>query len=173
MAETAEQYIARITGFVGSEDPLPILGESPTRLRTLVESATLEELTWTSSPTRWSAAQVAAHLADSEIVAAWRIRSVLERDGVALQAYDQNVWAEAFRYNSAPATESAAVFAVLRGATLRLLNTVDPARRQHAGMHAERGRESIEHLMRMYAGHDRNHLGQIERLLDEARQERA
>jgi hypothetical protein len=36
-------------------------------------------------------------------------------------------------------------------------------------MHAERGRESIQHLMRMYAGHDLNHLAQIERLLGEAR----
>jgi hypothetical protein len=35
-------------------------------------------------------------------------------------------------------------------------------------MHAERGRESITHLVRLYAGHDLNHLGQIERILAEA-----
>jgi hypothetical protein len=45
----------------------------------------------------------------------------------------------------------------------------DPARLRHAGMHAERGRESVEHLTRMYAGHDLNHLAQIERLLTEAK----
>ena len=32
----------------------------------------------------------------------------------------------------------------------------------------ERGRECIAHIMRMYTGHDLNHLGQIERLLAEA-----
>jgi hypothetical protein len=35
------------------------------------------------------------------------------------------------------------------------------------GMHAERGKESVRHMMRMLAGHDRNHLTQIERLLAE------
>ena len=68
-----------------------------------------------------------------------------------------------------PAADSVALFAALRQATLRLLRSVDPARHQHAGLHAERGRESIPHLMRLYAGHDLNHLAQIERLLAEAR----
>jgi hypothetical protein len=89
---------------------------------------------------------------------------------VPLQAYDQNAWASAFRYELTPVDESVALFGTLRGATVRLLRQVDPARHQHAGMHAERGRESIGDLVRLYAGHDLNHLSQIERLLDEARQ---
>jgi hypothetical protein len=32
-------------------------------------------------------------------------------------------------------------------------------------MHAERGKETIEHLVRLYAGHDLNHLSQIEAML--------
>jgi hypothetical protein len=36
-------------------------------------------------------------------------------------------------------------------------------------MHTERGPESITQLMIMYAGHDINHLNQIEKLLEEAR----
>ena len=61
-----------------------------------------------------------------------------------------------------------AAFEALRGATVRLLGRVDPARLGNAGMHAERGRESIEHMIRLYAGHDLNHFRQIERLLEEA-----
>jgi hypothetical protein len=169
MPETAEQYIARITGFVGDRDPWDLLDEAPRRLRSLVEGASPRELAYTPSPSRWSITQIAAHLADSEIVAAWRFRSVLERDGVGLQPFDQTVWASAFRYETAPPAESVALFETLRAATLRVLRTVDPARRGHAGVHAERGRESIDHLIRLYAGHDLNHLGQIERLLEEAR----
>jgi len=172
MAETAEQYIARITRFVGDQDPWSLLAGAPGRLRSLVDGASPRELTWTTSASRWSVTQIAAHLADSEIVAAWRIRSVLEHDGVGLQAYDQNVWASAFRYETVPPAESVAVFERLRAATLRVLHAVDPQRRAHAGMHAERGRESIDHLVHLYAGHDLNHLSQIERLLNEARQER-
>jgi DinB superfamily len=169
LSETAQQYIARITGFVGDRDPAILLAEAPDRLRTLVERAPASALTWKPTPEAWSIAEIAAHLADAEIVGAWRIRSVLAQDNVPLQAYDQNAWASAFRYGDVPAADSVALFGVLRQATLRLLRTVDPARHQHAGLHAERGRENIPHLMRLYAGHDLNHLAQIERLLTEAR----
>jgi hypothetical protein len=32
-------------------------------------------------------------------------------------------------------------------------------------MHSERGQESIAHIVRMFAGHDINHLLQVERIL--------
>jgi hypothetical protein len=87
---------------------------------------------------------------------------------VELQAYDQEAWASTFRYGQADPSESLVVFETLRQANLRLLATVDPGLHQNAGMHQERGRETVAHIMRMYAGHDLNHLGQIERLLSEA-----
>jgi len=31
-------------------------------------------------------------------------------------------------------------------------------------MRQERGKESIAHIVRMYAGHDLNHLGQMEKM---------
>jgi hypothetical protein len=34
---------------------------------------------------------------------------------------------------------------------------------KRVGVHAERGQESVEHLRRLYAGHDLLHLKQIER----------
>jgi hypothetical protein len=168
VTETAQQYTARIVGNVGDQDPWPLLEAAPGRLRSLIERASPAALTWKRSPEAWSIAEIAAHLADSEIVGAWRIRSVLAQDNVPMQAYDQNAWASAFRYAYTPAAESVALFATLRQATLRLVKRVDSARHQHAGMHAERGRESIPHILRMYAGHDLNHLGQIERILAEA-----
>ena len=171
MVETVEQYIARLTGLVGDRDPGAVMAETPSRLRSLVSGATPAELTWTTAPTRWSITQIAAHLADAEIVGAWRFRSVLAQDGVALQAYDQDAWASAFRYETTDPSASVALFAALRTATVRLLRGVDRARLEHAGLHAERGRESVADLMRMFAGHDLNHLGQIERLLDEARRQ--
>ena len=35
------------------------------------------------------------------------------------------------------------------------------------GVHAERGQETVRHLLRLYAGHDVNHLQQVVRLLVE------
>jgi hypothetical protein len=169
MAETPEQYTSRLLGYVGTRDPRALFEEAPDRLRALVGRADAHALRWTDKPGRWSITQIAAHLADAEVVGAWRFRSVLAQDNVPLQAYDQNVWASAFKYEDADPADSVAAYDALRRSTARLLRRVDADRFKHAGMHAERGRESIEHLVRLYAGHDLNHFSQIERLLQEAR----
>jgi hypothetical protein len=169
MAETPAQYTARMLALAGDRDPWTMLAATPARLESLVAGATTRELTWTTSPARWSITQIVAHLADAEIVIAWRMRSVLASDGIAMQPFDQNEWATAFKYQAADAAAAVTVFGVLRTSNLALLRTVDPERLEHAGMHGERGRESIGQMMRMYMGHDLNHLAQIERLLDEVR----
>ena len=165
MHETPEAYISRILSNVGEHEPLQILGSTAGRLRTAIEGHTREELSRTPDPARWSALQILAHLADAEVVAAWRIRSILAADGVPLQPFDQNTWAAAFRYAESDPFESLQLFEANRAATLSLLGRVNPALHANHGMHAERGKETITHLLRLYAGHDLNHLAQIEKLL--------
>jgi hypothetical protein len=48
-------------------------------------------------------------------------------------------------------------FCVLREWNLALLKSLKPEQWKHFGMHSEHGRESIEHIVRMFAGHDINH----------------
>ena len=55
-------------------------------------------------------------------------------------------------------------FAILRDSHLLLLGRLTPAQKARVGVHAERGEESVEHLVRLYAGHDILHLNQIERI---------
>jgi hypothetical protein len=59
---------------------------------------------------------------------------------------------------------------VVRGANFALLKSLTPEEWKHYGMHSERGQETIEHIVRLYAGHDLNHLQQIERILSEKRE---
>ena len=56
-------------------------------------------------------------------------------------------------------------FRVLRETNLALLKTLTPEQWQHHGMHSERGKETVEHVVKMFAGHDLNHIEQIERIL--------
>jgi len=165
MIETPQAYTDRIISQLQGRDPWQVLASTPARLRELVDGRTREELSRTPEPSRWSVVQILAHLADAEIVGAWRFRSVLGADGVALQAYDQNAWASTFRYADTDPSASLQLFEVNRMATLSLLRRVDPALHANHGMHAERGKETIEHLVRLYAGHDLNHLAQVERLI--------
>ena len=53
----------------------------------------------------------------------------------------------------------------MRAALLRLLRGLNDEELDRFGMHAERGKESVRHLISLYAGHDLNHLAQIERLV--------
>jgi hypothetical protein len=165
MKETTEQYVDRILSFSHGRDPIAILTNTPARLRALVDSTPIERWTTRPAPDRWPAAVIVAHLADAEIVGAWRLRSIIASDGVAIQAYDQNAWAAAFKYEDVDVRQSLSTFSAVRTSNLSLLRRVEEHRLEHYGMHSERGKETVRQLIRLYAGHDLNHLGQIERLV--------
>jgi hypothetical protein len=169
MKETAQQYISRILAFSEDKDPVIVLGTTADRLTTLVNTTPTERWDHRPAPEVWTPRQVLAHLADVEIVTGWRMRSILASDGVSLQPFDQGQWASAFKYSDADIHESLATFSAVRASLLSLLMRVEGALLDHHGMHGERGRETVTHLLKLYAGHDLNHLGQIEtRLKDTA-----
>lgn len=165
MPETAQEYIARVLSHSEGQEGLAVLGQTAGRLKTLLDSAPPEKWRTRPAPGRWSAGEVLAHLADAELVAAWRVRSILASNGAPLQAFDQDLWASAFKYGEVGPAESLLTFTAARTSLLSLLARVDPSRHTHHGLHAERGRETITHLIQLYAGHDINHLKQIEALL--------
>jgi hypothetical protein len=45
-----------------------------------------------------------------------------------------------------------------------MLKSVPKKLWENHGMHSERGKETIAHIVRMFAGHDLNHLQQVEKL---------
>jgi hypothetical protein len=57
----------------------------------------------------------------------------------------------------------------VREANIALLKSLSPDQWKQYGQHAERGQESIEHIVRMVAGHDINHIRQIEHILTPAK----
>jgi len=116
------------------------------------------------APGKWSVVQVLRHLADSEIVAAFRVRMMFAHDRPNVVAYDQDAWAKGLRYAEADAGEALEEFTVLRRGNLRLFDRATPADLARVQQHPERGEESIAHTIRMYAGHDTLHLAQIARI---------
>jgi hypothetical protein len=168
VTETPREYAARLLSYTEGHDPLDVMTATPGRLKQLLHGRAIDELRRRPAPDRWSVADIVVHLSDAEIAGAWRFRSVLAWNTVPLQPYDQNAWAAAFRYEQADPFAALELFDVLRRSTLALLARVDPALYDNYGLHAERGQESVHHLIRLYAGHDVNHLRQIEQLLARA-----
>jgi hypothetical protein len=165
MQETAQQYTQRLLSYVEGKDALKMQQSAPAKLAKLIKGKKKAQLMKRPGPGKWSAAEILAHLADAEIAIAWRLRQVLSTDRVAIQAYDQDKWAATFNYARRDPRESLERFEVLRAANVALLRSVPRKLWDNYGIHEERGNESAAHLARMVAGHDVNHLQQMERIL--------
>jgi len=167
MQETAEQYIKRILGYVEGQDAIKVQKGTAGRLKKAISGLTAAQLKSRPQPAKWSIAEIVAHLADAEIVASWRMRSVIGENGVTIQPFDQDAWASTFNYRTRDAKRSLETFRVLRENNLAMLKEIPKETWDNYGMHLERGKESIGHLARMFAGHDTNHVLQVEGLVKE------
>jgi hypothetical protein len=159
-----DEYIASLYHALGSRDPLVVLSETPGTLDDLVREINREKLAQREAPGKWSIIHVLQHLADSEIVGAFRYRMVLAHDRPPIPGYDQDRWASRLHYDQADAQAALDQFSALRKANLRLLESTTEEERKRFGIHAERGEESVEAMIRMYAGHDLIHTRQIIRI---------
>jgi hypothetical protein len=169
MSETAQQYTQRILANAEGKDPIKVQSSTDKRLARLIKGIPAAKLRKRPAPDKWSVAEIMAHLADAEIVIGWRMRSILGAPGTPVQAFDQNAWVTSGHYEKRDPRKSIELHRALREANLALLKSLSPEQWKHFGQHAERGQESIEHIVRMIAGHDVNHIRQIERILTPAK----
>jgi hypothetical protein len=114
------------------------------------------------APGKWSAAQIVCHLADCEIVFAFRLSQTLAEDGPTIQPFDQEKWAK--RYTGVPAAEAFAAFSALRNWNLRLIRDALPGAAGRMMTHPERGTMTFQSAVETMAGHDLNHLGQLRKI---------
>lgn len=172
MQETAQQYIQRILGNVEGEDAIRVQKATAGKLKKLIHGLTPKQLKWRPDPGKWSITEILAHLADAEIVASWRMRSIIGASGTAVQPFDQDVWASVFQYGKRDSKQSLEVFRVLRENNLAMLKALPQESWDAFGMHSERGKETIAHVTRMFAGHDTNHVRQIEGIASQLKRKR-
>lgn len=165
MKETPQQYTQRILGYIEGKQPLAVQAATADTLDRLIKGLSTAELRKRPTPDKWSVSEIIAHLADGEVVGAFRLRFILGSPGAPIVAYNQDKWVTSGHYDKRDPQKSVELFRVLREANLALLESLQPEQWKHYGMHSERGQESIEHIVRMFAGHDINHLQQIENIL--------
>ena len=111
---------------------------------------------------KWSPAEIVAHLADCELVFAFRLRQTLAEDHPIVQPFDQDKWSA--NYSGISASEAHRVFSSLRDWNLHLLKNALPAAASRPVSHPERGTMTFLTIVETMAGHDLNHLGQLERI---------
>jgi hypothetical protein len=166
MKETPQQYTQRVVGYMEGKQPLAVQAATAKKLERLIKGVPTAKLRKRPAPDKWSVSEILAHLADAEIVGGFRMRLILGAPGTPVAAFDQDSWVTSGHYDKRDPRKSIEQFRAVREANLGLLKSLTPAQWKHYGMHSERGQETIEHIVRMFAGHDINHLRQIEGILE-------
>ena len=111
----------------------------------------------------WSPATVLAHLADAELVYAFRLRMVIAGARPFLSSYDEEAWARRFAALEPDPKDSLARWRTVRDSTLRILDSLDEDEWKLSGLHAEFGELTVARIAGRMANHDRDHLNQIRR----------
>jgi len=146
--------------FLGEGDAVTIIAATPARLAALVASMTAERVEAPIAPGKWSVRQIVTHVADCEVGFGFRLRQAL--GGVSIQPFDQDKWAESYgRYSLAAALET---FRALRAWDVALVAGLSDADKALKVTHPERGEMTLWTIVETMAGHDLNHLAQVERV---------
>jgi hypothetical protein len=153
-------YTERILGFLGDRPYLASLEDTAGRIQAIAASLIPHGLERSRGAGTWTAREILCHLADVEIGVGFRLRQALSEDDHRIQPFDQDRWAS--RYGALDAAVAVRSFAALREWNLVLIRSLGPADLARPAFHPERGPEPVEAIIKMLAGHDLNHLAQLE-----------
>ena len=149
---------------LGQRNALSVIAGTPGTLHQLCCELTPEQIEAPWAPGKWSPREIAAHLADVELVFCFRLRQTLapaaDEAHATIQPFDQDRWAS--RYAAYDLPTALALFKAARAWNLKLVQTLQPVDFTRQVTHPERGTMTFQTLLETMAGHDLNHLAQVE-----------
>lgn len=123
-----------------------------------------ESLAGRPAPGKWSGAEIVHHLADSESIAAQRLRSLIVEERPVIHGYDQEAYARRLRYAERPIGPALDAFRAARATTVQLLRMMTEEDWTRPGWHTEVGPYTAETWLRIYAEHAHQHARQIRKV---------
>jgi uncharacterized damage-inducible protein DinB len=146
--------------YLGDRDPLAVLTETPARVRAVVERLGADAFSRTYAEGKWNLAQVLTHLTQCEIGFSQRIRQALAVNDYVAQPFDQDDWLNS--ETVIDGTIALEAFCSLRNFDLLLFRGLSEAQRAIAFSNPALGPQTVNLLLEIMAGHDLNHLAQLE-----------
>lgn len=144
--------------------------KSPKQVAAAVSGLQEKVLRYKPAPDKWCILEILGHLADVEIVYAYRLRQMLADKKPMIAPMDQNNWARNLGYMETPPAEMVALYGLNRHANLRLLQRLKPGDLEKSAFHPETQKNfSVADLVERLRTHGASHLQQIERLKREAK----
>jgi hypothetical protein len=147
-------------------NPVEIIAATPGKLEHLFSTLESAGMNRSLAPGKWTAREIFCHLADCEVTFAFRIRQALAEDNHVIQPFDQDKWARNYAAYQAP--QALAAFSALRQWNVDLVRSVTLPDLDKPLSHPERGPLTFKTLIETIAGHDLNHLAQLETLAGHA-----
>jgi hypothetical protein len=148
--------------YLGEQQPLAVIAATPEKLKALTEKIGPEKITESAAPGKWSAREILCHLADCEIAFGFRLRQTLAEDNHTIQPFDQEKWAAP--YADLSASDALAAFAAVRHWNHLLIDGALEEFAEKAVTHPERGAMTFATIVETMAGHDLNHIAQLEQI---------
>jgi uncharacterized damage-inducible protein DinB len=148
--------------FLGTSEPRQVIAATPVRLQELLDSLGAERAEKSPSPGKWSVREILCHLADCEIVFAYRLRQTLAEPHHVIQPFDQDLWAN--NYGAYDTQSALAVFPAVRNFNVKLIESLPAEAFSKPVTHPERGSMTFQSIVETMGGHDMNHIGQIEKI---------
>ena len=145
---------------LGTRDPLKVVATTARHLEQLSVALGPARIEESPAPGKWSPLEILCHLADCEIAFGFRLRQALAVDHYIIQPFDQELWARSYAGYDAQAAMM--TFSCLRQWNLMLLRSVPAEALSRQILHPERGEMTFRELIETIAGHDLNHLAQLE-----------
>lgn len=155
-------YMNPYASFLAGQDPIQVLSATPSRLEEIAAVVGESRLNHKPRPEKWSGREILVHLADTELAFAFRYRQALGEENHVVQPFDQDKWANAYAVYSAQ--QALRTYRALREWNLALIRSLTPAQMSRPVTHPERGSMILRTLVETAAGHDINHLRQLEAL---------
>ncbi len=146
--------------FLGGREPVAVMAETAARIGKIADTLGEERANAAPAPGKWSVREIVCHLADCETVFGIRLRHTLGEDHHVIQPFDQETWA--VNYGAYTLAEALALFRAARNWNLALLRSLKPEVYGKPVTHPERGEMTFGSIVETMAGHDLNHMGQLE-----------
>jgi hypothetical protein len=145
-----------------SRDPLQVAADTPARLRAIENNLGSKGMERSYASGKWSARKIVCHLADCEVVFAFRFRQALAEPDHVIQPFDQDAWARPYDSSTLSGSKAIEAFSAVRQWNLALLKDVPQTHFSKPVTHPERGKMTFKVLLETMAGHDLNHLKQLD-----------
>lgn len=146
--------------FLGHQEALRVLPATARKIEAIIEELGAERVAQPPAPAKWCAREIVCHLADCELVFAFRLRQALSEDHHIIQPFDQEKWAA--HYDEYDARDALATFHAVRSWNLALIRSLPPEAHAKSVSHPERGSMTFHTIVETMGGHDLNHLRQLE-----------